>query len=102
MFALKAGLEQYVSEHDGQMPATFDDLRAHMKEKKGGTYDTCVRARAPFIWMPEGVKTDDGHAVVIMCPADSHGWLRKYAFGLAQDGRAFVRVRNGRATRLQP
>jgi len=109
MSALKEELADYCREHDGQMPATFDELRAYVKEKKGGTYDVCVRADAPFIWMPEGVQTDEscseGTAVVLMCPPGSHGWLRKYAFGLAHGDNGtfyFVRVRKGRATRFRP
>ena len=119
MWALKDGLEDYCREHDGRMPATFDELRPYMKEKKGGPYDICVCAGEPFVWMPEGVATDDGcsvgnslcdaqashgRPVVLMCPPDSHGWLRKYAFGLARDDDGtfyFVRVRNGRATRFR-
>lgn len=82
------------------MPATFDELRAHMKSKGRGPYDICVRADAPFIWMPPGVTADDGRPVVLMCPPNSHGWLRKYAFGLVREGDTFrfVRVRGSRAT----
>jgi hypothetical protein len=101
MYVLKERLNDYAAEHDGRTPATFDELRAHVKDKDGAPHDVCVRAHAPFIWMPEGVKTDDGHPVVLMCPPDSHGWLRKYAFGLARDDDGafyFVRIRHGRAT----
>jgi len=95
MWALKDGLEDYCREHDGRMPAAFDELRAYMKGKHGSTYDLCVRAGESFIWMPEGVT----HV-----PAHDHGWLRKYAFGLVRDGDTFVfvRVRSGRATAFRP
>lgn len=75
-----------------------------MKGKKGGPYDICVRAGKPFVWMPEGVTADDGRPVILMCPPDSHGWLRRYAFGLVRDGDTFVfvRVRSGRATAFRP
>jgi hypothetical protein len=105
MWVLKDGLADYCREHDGQMPATFDELRAYMKGKHGATYDVCVRANAPFVWMPQGITTADGRSVVLMCPPNSHGWLRKYAFGLARDEDGtfyFVRVRHGRATRFGP
>ena len=100
MYMLKTSLERFVEEHDGEMPASFDKLRAYMKSKGRGPYDICVRADAPFIWMPPNVKMDDGRPVVLMCPPDSHGWLRKYAFGLVRDGDTFrfVRVRGKRAT----
>lgn len=104
MWALKDGLEDYCREHGGKMPAVFDELRAYMKGKKGGPYDICVRAGKPFVWMPEGVTADDGRPVILMCPPDSHGWLRRYAFGLVRDGDTFVfvRVRSGRATAFRP
>ncbi len=61
-----------------------------------------LRADKPFIWMPPDVKTDDGRPVILMCPPDSHGWLRKYAFGLVRmrdgDEFRFVRIRGNRAT----
>jgi hypothetical protein len=101
MRILKDGLADYCREHDGQMPATFDEFRAYMKEKHGAPYDTCVRANAPFVWMPEGIETASGQPVVLMCPPNSHGWLRKYAFGLVRndDGTFdFVRIRGKRAT----
>jgi len=100
MSTLKISLERFVEEHDGEMPASFDELRAYMKSKGRGPYDICVRADAPFIWMPPGVTTDDGRPVILMCPPNSHGWLRKYAFGLVRDGDSFrfVRVRGKRAT----
>ena len=102
MWTLRTGLERYVEEHDGETPTTFDELRTYMESKLGDTYDICVKADKPFIWMPPDVKTDDGRPVILMCPPDSHGWLRKYAFGLVRmrdgDEFRFVRVRGNRAT----
>lgn len=118
MFVLKERLNDYAAENDGRLPATFDEFRAYVKEKSGRYYDVCVVADAPFIWMPEGVKTDDGcsvgnslrdaeashgRPVVLMCPPESHGWLRKYAFGLVRDDDGtfrFVRIRHSRATKV--
>jgi len=100
MGQLKDELEAYVQEHDGQMPATFDELRARMVAKCGHPNDVCQRAVEPYIWMPPDVKMNDGRPVVLMCPPKSHGWLRKYAYGLVRDGDTvrFVRVRGKRAT----
>jgi hypothetical protein len=100
MWVLRCELEAFVNEHDGEMPASFDELRAYMKSKGLGPHDICVRADAPFIWMPPGVTAKDGRPGVLMCPPNSHGWLRKYAFGLVRDGDSFrfVRVRGNRAT----
>jgi len=100
MSILKKQLEDYVEEHEGTAPATFDELREYMTSKGGSAHDICVRADEPFVWMPEGITTDDGDPVVLMCPPNSHGWLRKYAFGLVRHGDTFrfVRVRGNRAT----
>lgn len=100
MYVLKGELEAYVQEHDGQMPETFDEIRARLMDKHGYTYDTCHRAEKPYIWMPPDVKMNDGRPVVLMCPPNSHGWLRRFAYGLVRhtDTFRFVRVRGKRAT----
>jgi len=100
MDMLRVGLEEYGQEHNGEMPVSFDELREHMKANHGGPHDICHFAHKPYIWMPPNVKMDDGRPVVLMCPPESHGWIRKYAFGLVRDGDTFrfVRVRGTRAT----
>ena len=103
MYMLRVGLEEYVQEHNGEMPVSFDELRKHVKTNHGGAYDICHAADKPYVWMPPNVKIGDGRPVILMCPPESHGWIRKYAFGLVRDDGTFrfVRVRNGRATRFR-
>ena len=95
---IEGGLREYEKSHAGQIPATFDEFRLFWNStNREFPLDTYWRkVHGGFVWN-SGLKTPEGSPVIVMCPVNSHGLLRKFAWGLANvagDIR-YVRVESG-------
>jgi len=94
LYVVKDALETFVQNHDGDIPKSLEEFR-----KEWEMFDTfymCHVAKKPFLWKPKGVQTPDGRPIIVMCPWRSHGFLRKFSWGLVQNAEefSFVRVRS--------
>ncbi|TBR23136.1 hypothetical protein EPO15_06650 [bacterium] len=89
-----AGLLGEAKSKTGAPPASAEELAALIAASPSpGAYRH--RYERPFLLFPEGLRDPEGAPVVAMCPPRSHGFLRKYAWGLSENG--LLRVAGSRA-----
>lgn len=93
LHVIKDRLNEFVKLHNGSLPESSEELRQFVKERKGYDYYECHVTRKPFVWKPKSIRTRDGRPVIAMCPLGSHGFLRKFSWGLIQDGDQFCFVK---------
>jgi len=96
---IQDGLENYEKNHAGEIPASFEEFRAFWSSaNQNFPLETYWRKHhGGLVWNPS-LKTAGGWPVLVMCPAGSHGLLRRFAWGLAKEAGAirFVRVESDR------
>ncbi len=89
MGVIRRALDQYAHEHDGSLPPTLDAIAGRL-----GYYSRCSGSGDPFIYLPNDVTVEEGQ-LLVMCPKGSHGFLRRFGFGLvrSEGGYEIVRLR---------
>jgi hypothetical protein len=94
LYVISQELYRYGREHDGAGPPTMKDFVTYLKSRHRYHEKLlfCQKTNNRYLWKADDDKPGKD-PIVVMCPSGSHGWLRKYAWGIRKKGDTFYFVK---------